>query len=134
MGINQNKSQRRLEDRIQASFSVITSQSIIQGDIKSKDDLLISGQLEGNIKCSGLVRIGPEGRIKGSILSPFIIIEGRIKGNIKEAEQIEIRKTGQVHGDIFTKSLAMAEGSVFQGQINMTEKGGKPTRFVEKRE
>jgi len=136
MGKKQNstQNQRRLEDKVQSSCSVIASQSSIQGNIKSRDDLLVSGQLTGDIECSGLVRIGQEGRIQGNILSRFVIIEGRVNGDIKEAEQIEIRKNGQVLGNIFTKSLAMAEGSVFQGQINMKEKGGKPTHFVEKRE
>jgi len=129
-----NQNQRRLEDKVQSSCSVIASKSSIQGNIKSQDDLLISGKLKGDIECTGLVRIGREGLIQGNILSRFIIIEGHVKGDIKEAEQIELRENGQVVGNIFTKSLAMAEGSVFQGKINMTEKGSEPIHFVEKRE
>ncbi len=136
MGKKQNnkQNQRRLEDKVQSSCSVISSQSFIQGDIKSQDDLLVSGHLEGDVECSGMVRISQEGRIQGNIISRFLIIEGRVNGNIKEAEQIEIRKKGQLYGNIFAKRLAMAEESVFQGQISMTEKGGEPTHFVEKRE
>lgn len=125
--------QRRLEDKVQSSFSVIAVQSSIQGNIKSQDDLLISGRLIGDIECSGMVRLGQQGQIKGDIRSPFIIIEGELNGNIKQAQQVEIRETGQIHGNITTQSLAIAEGSFFQGNINMSKKDSKPTQFVEKR-
>jgi cytoskeletal protein CcmA (bactofilin family) len=136
MGKKQNKSpkQRRLEDKEQSSCSVIAAQSFIEGNIKSQDDLLVSGRIIGDIECSGMVRLGQEGQIKGDIHSRFIIIEGELIGDIKEAEQLEIRKNGQIQGNITTKSLAMAEGSALQGNINMSKKGGKPIHFVEKRQ
>ncbi|MBD3413636.1 MAG: hypothetical protein GF421_04290 [Candidatus Aminicenantes bacterium] len=136
MGKKQNKKhfKRRLEDQVQSSCSVIASQSFVQGNVKSQDDLLISGRLKGDIQCRGMVRLGQDGEVQGDIQSRFAIIEGELNGDIKDAEQVEIRKTGNIQGNIFTKSLAMAEGSVFQGKIKMADKGGKPTHFKEKRE
>jgi len=129
-----NPKQRRLEDKVQSSCSIIAPQSSFQGNIKTQDDLLISGFLKGDVKCSGMVRVTQEGRIQGDIRSHFIIIEGELNGDIKEAEQVETRKTGQIKGNITTSSLAMAEGSIFQGNINMSTKGSQPTHFKERRE
>jgi len=131
---NKNQKQRRLEDKVQSSCSVIAAQSYVEGRIKTQDDLLVSGRFNGDIECSGLVRLGQGGKLQGDIHSRYIIIEGQLTGDIKEAEQVEIRQNGKMNGNITTHSLAMAEGSVFQGNIRMSQKGGKPTHFVERRQ
>jgi cytoskeletal protein CcmA (bactofilin family) len=125
---------RRLEDKVQPNYSIIASQSSFIGNVKGKDDFLISGRLEGNVECKGMVRLSPGGQVQGDIHGKFVIIEGEINGNINRAVQVEIRESGCIKGNITTEKLAIAEGSFFQGKINMSQKGDKPTRFVEKRE
>lgn len=125
---------RRLEDKVQPNYSIIASQSSFLGNIKGKDDFLISGRLEGNVNCKGMVRLSPGSQIQGDIDGKYVIIEGELNGNIKKAVQVEIRESGHIKGNITTEKLAIAEGSFFQGKINMPQKEDKITHFVEKRE
>jgi cytoskeletal protein CcmA (bactofilin family) len=124
---------RRLEDKVGSTESIIAPGTKFEGTISGHDSVRISGNFEGEINCEQLVWIEKEGRIEGTIKSPFVIIEGEIKGNIESAEQVELRTEGRVTGDINTTIIAIAEGGSFNGKIQMPRKKDKPISFVEKR-
>jgi len=124
---------RRLEDRTEELHSVIASGTVFQGDIEGSEGLHISGRIEGTIKSGGLVKVDRGAKIEGPVDAPYLIIEGEIVGDIKSAEQIELREEGKVTGNISTQKLAMAEGSFFQGKIQMADPSDEPHVFDEKR-
>ena len=124
---------RRLEDKIGSAVSIIAPSTKFKGTIKGQDTLFISGHFKGEIKCEGLVRVDKEGRIEGTINSPYVIIEGEIKGDIKSAEHVELRAGARVIGNISTAKIVMAEGCTLQGEVQTPREGDKPFVFVEKR-
>lgn len=124
---------RRIEDKIGSEVSIIAPSTKFKGTIKGDDTLFISGHFEGKINSDGLVRVGKEGRIDGTISSPYIIIEGEMKGDIKSAEHVELREEARVVGNISTAKIVMAEGCILQGEVQMPSEEDKPIVFVEKR-
>ena len=125
----------RIEDRMGPKSSIIASDARFKGKIEGKDSIRIVGYFEGEIKIEGLVWIEKDGKIVGTIEAPYIIIEGEIEGDIISARQIEIRRKGKITGNIKSDILAMAEGSVVQGEISMSGKAGDaPITIVEKRQ
>ena len=128
-----NGTQRRLEDKVGDSVSIISEKTKIKGRIEGPDSILISGRYQGEIVCDRLVRIVRGGKMEGPISAPFVIIEGEVIGDISAAQHVELRSKGKVTGNISTEKFAMAEGSFLQGEIHMPSPEDKPQVFIEKR-
>ncbi len=125
---------RRIEDTMEPEESFVAPGTKITGNISGTEGIRVSGHLKGNIKCEGLVWIERGGKIEGNIASRAAIIAGKLKGHIDASEHVEIRTEGHVIGNIQTARIAIAEGSFFQGEIQMPSKEDKPIKFMEKRQ
>lgn len=125
---------RRLEDRSSQGDSVISVQAAFKGEISGRAGARIAGEMYGDVRCDGLVWIKGTGRLKGNITSGYVILEGALEGDIGPALQVELRATARMHGNIRTKLLAIAEGSQFEGRIDMAMSNFPPARFTEKRQ
>lgn len=124
---------RRLEDKMGPPESIIAPNTKFKGTIKGHDSVCISGHFDGKINCEQLVKIDKGGKIVGTINSTYVIVEGELKGNVSSAKHVEIRSEGRIIGNINTEQIAIAEGSFFQGEIQMPEREDKTVSFVEKR-
>ena len=124
---------RRLEDRSDPAESVISAGSSFKGDISGRAGARIAGKFLGNILSEGLVRIEETGKVKGNIDSPYVILEGELEGDIRSARHIELRSTAKMRGNIQAALLAIADGCVFEGQIDMPAASDQPLKFTEKR-
>jgi cytoskeletal protein CcmA (bactofilin family) len=61
------------------------------------------------------------------------VIGGTIEGEVIARQRIEIAPTARVTGSLSGKSIAVAEGAIIDGPINVTS-GEAPVRFQEKRQ
>ncbi len=61
------------------------------------------------------------------INAPHIIINGELNGNIDSSEHVELRAECRMIGNINTGKIAIAEGSIFHGEIKMTKKKDLPS-------
>jgi cytoskeletal protein CcmA (bactofilin family) len=125
--------QRRVEDKAGSILSIIAPSTKFKGTLSGSDSLLIAGHFKGEIKCESLVRIDRQGRIQGTINSPYVIVEGEINGDIMSAEHVELRAGARVLGNINTEKIVMAEGCILQGEVQMPKEGDKPFVFKDKR-
>jgi len=114
--------------------SIITTATLITGEIHGKGDLTLEGQLNGNIEIDGLLVVGKKGNFNGEASAENMIIEGRIEGQIKASVKIEIRSSGYIQGNIICQQIVIAEGAFLDGKVK-TKKGKvlTPEYFVEKR-
>jgi cytoskeletal protein CcmA (bactofilin family) len=114
--------------------SVITPATVITGEINGQGDLLLEGQVTGNIDIDGLLFVGKKGSFKGEARVANMVIEGRVEGHLQATAKIEIRSSGHILGSIVCQKIAIAEGAFFDGKIK-TNKGKTltPEYFVEKR-
>ncbi len=104
--------------------SVIGEDLIVAGDINCKSDLLIVGNVEGNISCVSL-HIGKSGKVTGDITTEDIIVEGTINGKVTSGS-VELKEGCAVEGDITSKSLAIDHGAGFTGSVCPGKDAGKP--------
>jgi len=112
---------KNLEYDVSSNESIIASGTRIRGKILESAGVCISGSLEGEIECRGLVRITREGEVKGTIKAPSVLIEGKLNGNIESADRVEIKTAGRINGNIQTGKIVIAEGSIFHGQVKMSK-------------
>jgi len=99
---------------------------VIKGDLSGSEDLTIEGQVEGKIELrENVLTIGPNGKIKATILAKAVVVQGEVQGNITATERVDIRDAGSVDGDLSAPRIAIADGAHFRGSIDM-QKGTRP--------
>ena len=81
----------------------------IKGNIFEKEDLQVSGEIDGNVKAENL-RLEDKGKIIGNINSSVSELEGTVKGDIKSSK-VHISSTGDIEGTIKQKILSIDEGA-----------------------
>jgi cytoskeletal protein CcmA (bactofilin family) len=99
--------------------NVFLSGTEITGDIVSNSNLLIEGEINGNISCSGKVQVGTTGKIKGNLVCVNADIEGGLDGELTIENLLILRSTARIKGDIQTLKLNIEEGAFFEGACVM---------------
>ncbi len=99
----------------------------LNGELNGNEDLLIQGQVEGNIflKEHNLT-IGEQGRIKANAFAKTITVRGELTGDLNGLEKVTITSTGRVRGNIVAPKVILEEGAIFKGSIDMDAKAVKP--------
>ena len=108
-----------------APNTLIGPETLISGEITTPDVIQIEGRVEGKIKSTGLVVIGEAGRVKAEIEAENVSIRGKLEGNCTAKNRVEITNTGTVMGNLRAPLIAVAEGAVFRGSSNMTDRDGQ---------
>ncbi len=92
----------------------------IVGQIFSKEDLYVDGDLEGTVELlEHKLTVGPNGNIHAGIKAREVIALGTIQGNVEGADKIEIRKDARLVGDIRTARIVIEDGAYFKGSIDI---------------
>jgi len=110
------------EDSKEASSnvpSIISPDLKIVGDLKCTGDIQIDGTIEGSIT-GGLVIIGEQAKVEGSIVAETVRIFGTVNGRVR-AKTVHLDKTGKVIGDIAHEILTIEAGGYFEGQAQPLE-------------
>lgn len=96
--------------------SVIAQGVIFDGNISSDGQLVIYGQVNGDIHVKdGQITIMREGQVTGNTLSPVLIVDGTIKGKCC-ADRVEIGENGRIEGTLRYATLSVASGGMLVGQ------------------
>lgn len=98
-----------------SSFSIIGDGIIITGNIDSKVDLHIDGEVHGDIRCLSLVQ-GPTSKIKGAIVAQNASLSGAVEGSI-DAGDLVIASTARVGGDVTYENVTIEQGGHVDGKF-----------------
>jgi cytoskeletal protein CcmA (bactofilin family) len=94
----------------------------IIGQIFSKEDLYVDGDVEGTIECQdNKLTIGPNGKLQAAVRAREVIVLGQIKGNVESTDRIDIRKDARLVGDIKTARIVIEDGAYFKGSIDIVK-------------
>ena len=91
----------------------------IVGEVKSQEDLLLEGSVEGRIEGSQIVTVGRQGRVKGEVSGKVVRIVGKVEGDISALEKVEIVPEGKLFGNIKATRIVISEGALFKGKVEM---------------
>jgi cytoskeletal protein CcmA (bactofilin family) len=92
----------------------------IVGQIFTKEDLYIDGEVEGTVEgLESKLTIGPHGVVKSGIRVREVVVIGGVQGNVEASEKIEIRKEARLVGDIKTARIIIEDGAYFKGSIDI---------------
>jgi len=97
------------------------------GEITGSTDVEIEGDLQGEVRITGTVRVGPEGRVRGGLDARVLEIAGKVRGDVVGREIITLDRSAELFGNLSAPRVVIHEGAFFKGQVEMTgesDKGG----------
>jgi cytoskeletal protein CcmA (bactofilin family) len=100
--------------------AVLGKSVIVKGQIVSREDLTIDGEVEGTVELQEhRLTVGPNGKVLASIKAREIVVLGTVHGNVEASEKIDIRKEAKLVGDIKTARIVIEDGAYFKGNIDI---------------
>jgi cytoskeletal protein CcmA (bactofilin family) len=106
---------------------VLGKSVIVKGQIYSREDLTIDGEVEGTVELQEhRLTVGPNGKVTASVKAREIVVLGTIHGNVETSDKIDIRKEAKLVGDIKTARVVIEDGAYFKGNIDIVRPEAAP--------
>lgn len=94
----------------------------INGELTFKDVVRVSGHIAGSVsseKGTFIVDVGA--RVDARVDVAVAVISGTVNGDIIARERVEIGPVAKIHGNIWTRSITIKDGAIFEGVCRMIE-------------
>jgi cytoskeletal protein CcmA (bactofilin family) len=102
--------------------AVIGKSVMIKGQIFSREDLTIDGEVEGSVELhEHRLTVGPHGKLQAGVKAREIVVLGSVHGNVEASDKIDIRKDARLVGDIKTARIVIEDGAYFKGSIDIAK-------------
>jgi cytoskeletal protein CcmA (bactofilin family) len=99
--------------------TIIGEDLTIRGNITSKGEIQVDGEIEGDIRCGSLL-LGDKSKVTGGVAAEDVVVRGHIVGSIRGV-RITLQGQSVVEGDVFYQSLAIEQGASFEGTSHRSE-------------
>ena len=99
--------------------SIIGEDLMITGNVTSKGEIQVDGEIQGDINCGSLL-LGDKSQVTGSVIAEDIVVRGRVIGSIRGL-RVTLQAQSHVEGDIFHQSLAIEQGAYFEGKSRRSD-------------
>lgn len=99
--------------------TIIGESVIVKGNFSGQGNIIIEGEVGGNVKTKKFLLVRAKAKILASIEAKSAKIAGIINGNVLINEYLEVESTAKINGDIKCAQLSIAKGAIVNGHINM---------------
>jgi len=103
-----------------AGVTVVGETIRIQGQIVSHEEIVMNGEISGQLELDQRLTIGAKGKVEANIVAKEVIIGGSVKGNVNAQERITLRAGANLVGDVKTAGIVIEDGAYFKGGIDIT--------------
>src|ERR1051325_4670525 len=112
----------RIEPESRGGSATIGKAVKIIGQIHSKEDLYVDGDVEGTVEAPDhKLTIGPNGTVHATVKAREVVALGSIQGHVEAIDKIEIKKDAKLIGDIRTARIVIEDGAYFKGSIDIVK-------------
>jgi cytoskeletal protein CcmA (bactofilin family) len=106
----------------QRSNPAFSSQPELSGEISFRDMVRVNGHVAGTIYSkTGTLIVDTLARIDANVEVAVAIISGTVNGDIVAHERVELGPGAKIYGNIWTRSIGIKDGAVFDGVCTMIE-------------
>ncbi|PIS04835.1 MAG: hypothetical protein COT81_04225 [Candidatus Buchananbacteria bacterium CG10_big_fil_rev_8_21_14_0_10_42_9] len=99
----------------------------VEGDFEAAGNVVVEGQVTGNLKTDRNLQVGSNAKIFANVSAGSANIAGEIQGNVKIQDSLDLSNSARVFGDIKCKTASIASGAVVNGKVQIGEqKKSKP--------
>ncbi len=99
--------------------SIIGEDLTIEGNVSSKGEIQVDGQIKGDVNCGSLL-LGDKAMVDGSVTAEDVVIRGKVMGSIRGL-RVTLQAQSHVEGDIEHQSLAIEQGAYFEGKSRRSD-------------
>ena len=99
--------------------SVIGPDLIVTGNLETVGDLLIDGDVQGDVYANRIV-ISPQARVVGDLVADEIVIGGTVQGSIR-GNSVTFQTASRIEGEVYHRKLAIEQGAYFEGKSRRSE-------------
>ena len=91
----------------------------ITGNVSSKGEIHLDGEVHGDVSCVALV-LGESATLEGNVTAEDVVIRGRLVGSVRGL-RVTLQAMSHVEGDIYHQSLALEQGAYFEGRSRRSD-------------
>lgn len=106
----------------QPTYTIIGNNTVIDGPIHVKGDIIIGGTVNNNVDATGVIRIPEGGLVDGNISAKEVHLNGKITKGIHAQEKVVLGVKSDFAGELITKKLIVEEGARISGKMNVSER------------
>ena len=106
---------------VPATAAAIGSSMIIVGEIYSREELMVDGEVDGKLELQHRLTVGPNGKLRATIKAREVVVYGNVQGDVEVSDKITIKKGGSLIGDIRTAGIVIDDGAYFKGSIDIVK-------------
>ncbi len=119
-GIPMSTTPMRVSEPGGGNAAAVGKSVIVKGDIYSREDLYVDGEVEGSIEVQEhRLTVGPNGKVKANVKAREVVIRGTVHGDVLAGEKVDIRKDAKVAGNLKTERIVIEDGAYFKGNIDI---------------
>ena len=107
------------DNDLERSVSVISDEITITGTVTSSGNLIINGNVDGEINCESL-EIGPSGVVTGTVKAGQCFLAGKLEGKLS-ARTVNIASTGDLNGRLSYGKLEIETGANIALKLRKTK-------------
>jgi cytoskeletal protein CcmA (bactofilin family) len=91
-----------------------------KGTLQVDTSVRVDGQFSGQIESKATVHVAAGAMVDAKIRAAYVAIAGSFRGEIRCEQRVDLLPQSRVDGEIITKVLAVEEGAIFDGHVQMT--------------
>ena len=92
----------------------------VEGTICGSADVVIYGEVKGEINTESTVTIAKGGKVEGNIHAINVIIDGEFNGEVLGKESIQVSPNAKATGELKAPAIMIERGAQFSGGIEMS--------------
>ena len=101
-----------------------------KGVISYNGTVRIDGNLDGEIHTEGVLLVGEDAVLTAKITAGTVVCKGKITGDISAREKVKLRAPAVVNAGVKAPLLAMEEGVVFKGTLELSQTGTREPQWT----
>lgn len=106
-----------------AREAIIGKGVVVKGQIQSREDLTIQGEVEGSIEISGhRLTIDGQGNVRAGVRARTVEVQGSIEGQVEAMDKVYIRKGAKFVGDIRSGGIIIEDGGYIKGKVDLSHR------------
>jgi cytoskeletal protein CcmA (bactofilin family) len=99
-----------------------SSEPELSGEISFRDMLRVNGHIAGTVYSKkGTLIVDSSARVDADVDVAVAVIGGTVNGDIVAHERVELGSAARIRGNIWTRSISIKSGAIFEGVCRMIE-------------
>lgn len=90
-----------------------------EGTLAFRDEARVEGELQGAILGRGTLHVAPGAVVRARIDTEELVVAGVVEGDVVAPRRVALLAGARLVGNVRTGRLALADGSVLEGQCEM---------------